>query len=85
MSVSYHITFKSLDRGFLELVGPFGIAKTIASLFRNVGLRFSTHFFSSLFLIVLCLVLLVVMLLLSSFDDFIFLIFLILASGFLIK
>lgn len=83
--MSYHVTFKSLDRGFLEFLGPFGIASTLRSLVRNLSLRFSTHFFSSLFLVVLCAFLIGLAIFASSFDDIVFLIFLILASSFLIK
>lgn len=83
--VSYHVTFKSIDRGFLEFFGPFGITKTMRSLIQNLSLRFSTHFFSSLFLVVICIFLIGLGLFASSFDDLVFLIFLVLASSFLIN
>jgi len=47
--ISYHITFKSIDRGFLELVGPFGIVNTLRKFTIRLSFHLNNNFFSFIF------------------------------------
>jgi NADH-ubiquinone oxidoreductase chain 5 len=39
LTIGYQFTYKSIDRGFLEILGPTGLAKNIESLSYGVGKR----------------------------------------------
>ena len=47
--LSYHVTFKSIDRGFLEHFGPFGLTNFLSKIGKFIAWRFYTHFYSFVF------------------------------------
>nr|YP_009163130.1 NADH dehydrogenase subunit 5 [Balamuthia mandrillaris]AKT94905.1 NADH dehydrogenase subunit 5 [Balamuthia mandrillaris] len=73
---SHHITFKSIDRGFIEFFGPFGIVNTLRAWSKKVGLGWNTHFFSYVFVTLFVASLVVLYLVVfATFDDIILLLF----------
>jgi hypothetical protein len=36
-SFSYHTTYKAIDRGIIEILGPYGISNTVSEQSRKIG------------------------------------------------
>jgi proton-translocating NADH-quinone oxidoreductase chain L len=69
--ISYNITFKNLDRGLFEMVGPFGIQKTIKSALKSIDWFYIGNIYIHLFFIFLGIQLCVSFIILTSFNIFV--------------
>jgi NADH-ubiquinone oxidoreductase chain 5 len=56
LNISYNVTFKLIDRGLLEVVGPYGIATRVMNFAKNISLLQSGIVYSYLFVLITGLV-----------------------------
>ena len=56
MSVGYHATYKTLDRGIIEILGPYGLATTISRIAKEFSLFQTGYIYHYAFVMLLGLV-----------------------------
>jgi NADH-ubiquinone oxidoreductase chain 5 len=71
LDFGYHITFKSIDRGLIELVGPLGIVRSLKNLINKVSTVHSGYIYHYTFVIICGLILFIVLLTIGGFQFFI--------------
>ena len=73
----YHVSFKTIDRGLIELVGPFGITNLIKKLSQNISKLQTGLIYHYIFVMVLgVVIILFLMLLPSMYNISLFIVFL---------
>ena len=82
LSLGYHHTYKDIDRGIIEVFGPFGITRSIKDISSNIKQIQTGFLYHYLFLFLVFIVLFVFIIVLFSlpniiFSSFLFLFFLI--------
>ena len=85
LNISYHFSYKDVDRGIIEKLGPFGIVNSIKYLFNHINFLQSGFIYHYLFLILFFTILLIfISIFFSSFLSSLNMIFFLLLSIILI-
>lgn len=82
--LSYHVSFKSIDRGFLEKFGPFGIVLFLRKLFANVFHFGSTNFYYVITVFLFISLSLLFLFLFGTVEDLFMLLFILLVTLFIL-
>ena len=71
LGFGYNVTFKIIDRGLIELVGPLGLVRVIKSLTTKAAQLHSGFIYHYTFVMICSIVLLLIILSLGGFELFV--------------
>ena len=57
---AYHVTFKTIDRGFIEVIGPYGIANQVSKLSKQLSIFQTGYVYHYAFVILISVLILTV-------------------------
>ena len=70
LQLGYHVTYKTIDRGIIEILGPFGISNMIFSISFNLNKLHSGYIYHYVLYFVISLVLIIFLIFFSQYFIF---------------